>query len=532
MAVHARMEARTSGYADAMTVNLGPLESYWIASAAAADHAALDADLEVDVAVVGGGIAGLCTAWELTRAGRSVAVLEAGRVAAGVTGHTTAKLSVQHGLCYAQLRRRFGAEAARRYALSQSAAVEHAFATAEALSIDCQLERSDSYVYTETREGVPAIREEVDAARAAGLEASFVTETGLPYPVAGAVRIAGQAQFHPRRYLLGLVEGILAGGGRIFERTRVVGMERDGDPVVLAVEGGPEVRAKDAVVTTHYPVFDRLRLFSRLSPYREVVVAGAIAAEADPGGMYITSEGGTRSVRTAPYTGGKRLLIVTGESFTPGSEDVRDRFERLAGWTAERFGITDLACHWAAQDNTTTDGVPFVGRFPGGDPHVYVATGFGGWGMSNGIMAGRLITALANGEAPAWAGLYDPSRLHPAKEARGFVSFQKEVAAHFVGDRIAGSGTARTPADLRPGEGAVMKIDGERRAVYRGLDGGVRALSATCTHLGCLVGFNNAERTWDCPCHGSRFDVDGGVLGGPATRPLHRYETGSEDSGS
>lgn len=526
------METRTPGYADGMTMNPGPPESYWIASAEAADHAALDADLEVDVAVIGGGIAGLCTAWELTRAGRSVAVLEAGRIAEGVTGHTTAKLSAQHGPCYARLRRRFGVEAARRYALSQSEAVEHAFATAEALSIDCELERAPSYAYTETREGVPQIREEVDAARAAGLEASFVTETGLPYPVAGAVRIEGQAQFHPRRYLLGLVDDLIANGGRIFEDTRVLGMEHDGEPVVLAVEGGRTVRAADVVVATHYPVFDRLRLFSRLSPHREVVVAGTIAADEDPGGMYITGEGGTRSVRTAPYPGERRLLIVTGESFTPGDGDVASRFERLASWTAERFGVTEFAYHWAAQDNATTDGVPFVGRFPGSERHVYVATGFGGWGMSNGIMAGRLIAALAGGEPPAWTGLYDPSRLHPTKEASEFVSFQKEVAKHFVGDRIARRGTVKRPAELRPGEGAVMKLGGERCAVYRHTDGGLQAVSATCTHLGCVVGFNNAERTWDCPCHGSRFNVDGSVVTGPATTPLRRYEADPDASTS
>ncbi|GAB3651604.1 FAD-dependent oxidoreductase [Glycomyces tarimensis] len=503
-------------------MKFGPPESYWIASTDAGPHPKLNADLDFDVAVIGGGIAGLCAAWELARAGRSVAVLEAGRLAAGVTGHTTAKLTVQHGLVYAHLRETFGAEAARMYAESQTAAMEHAFTVAEALGIDCELERAPAYTYTETEEGVDLVRAEVEAARRAGLDASFVSQTGLPYPVAGAIRLENQAQFHPRQYLLALADDLLAHGGRIFEGTRVVDAELGGSPAVLATEDGPEVRAREVVVATHYPVLDRLRLFSRLSPRRELVVAAPIPAAADPAGMYITQEGGTRSVRTAPYREGERLLIVTGERFTPGDADVASRFERLAEWTTERFGVTDFAYHWAAQDNDTTDKLPFIGRVPGNEDHVYVATGFGGWGMSNGILAGRLIAALAAGEPPEWSGLYDPSRLHPTKEATQFASFQKEVAKHFIGDRLSGPGKATTPEALRPGEGAVMKVDGERRAVYRDDDGSLHMLSAVCTHLGCVVGFNNAERSWDCPCHGSRFDVDGSVINGPATAPLAR----------
>jgi glycine/D-amino acid oxidase-like deaminating enzyme/nitrite reductase/ring-hydroxylating ferredoxin subunit len=503
-----------------MTVRFGPPESHWIASTEAESHSPLGVELDIDVAVVGGGIAGVCTAWELARAGRSVALLEARRVLEGVTGHTTAKLSAQHGLVYAHLRSTFGSEAARLYAASQSEAVEYVFATAEELSIHCELERSPSYAYTGRDDGVRSMREEAEAAREAGLDASFTTETGLPYPVAGAVRIDGQAQFHPRRYLLALLEDFLANGGRVFERSRVIGLEREDSHVALAVEGGRRVRARDAVVATHYPILNRPSLFPRLSPHREVVVAGAIDEGDDPGGMYITSEGGTRSVRTAPYRDGERLLIVTGESFTPGDGSVSERFERLAAWTAERFGVTDLAYHWAAQDNATTDGVPFVGRMPGSGSHVYVATGFGGWGMSNGVMAGRLLAGLVLGEDPAWSGLYDPSRLHAGKEAARFASFQKDVAKHFVGDRIGRRRGAESPEDLRPGEGAVMKVDDERRAVHRRDDGGFQTVSATCTHLGCLVKFNDAERSWDCPCHGSRFDVDGSVIQGPATEPL------------
>jgi glycine/D-amino acid oxidase-like deaminating enzyme/nitrite reductase/ring-hydroxylating ferredoxin subunit len=501
----------------------GMAQSYWMDSTAATSYPPVPEGVDVDVAVVGAGIAGICTAWEVARSGRSVVVLEADRLAAGNTGHTTAKLSALQTMTYAKLRSSLGADTSRAYGRAQLEAVGHVAATVQELGIDCDLERLPAFTYAESDGRVREIEAEVDAARDAGLPASYVTDTGLPFRVAAAIRVENQGQFHPRRYLLALVDDLLARGGRIFERSRVVDLE-EGSPCRLTTETGVQVTARDVVVATGYPIFDRALLFTRLVPRRELVVAAPIPLSADPAGMYITTEQNTRSVRTAPH-GGTRLLIVTGEHFSPGATDVTERFRRLAQWMTDRFATGEPTYRWAAQDNTSTDHVPFVGRLHLRAEHAYVASGFGGWGMTNGVLAGQLLSSLISGDAdPQLARIYDPARLHPRVETVPAAEAGLRVVRHFIGDRIRPTSDADGIADIRPGSGAVLRVDGQRCAVHRAEDDTIHAVSAVCTHLGCIVAFNDAEKTWDCPCHGSRFATDGTVLNGPATRELEQRE--------
>ncbi|MFJ1807343.1 MULTISPECIES: FAD-dependent oxidoreductase [unclassified Streptomyces] len=505
-----------------------PHGSYWLHSAPPGDPAPPpDGPFTVDVAVVGAGIAGLSTAWELARRGRSVAVLEADRIAAGVTGHTTAKLSALHTLVYDRLRRTRGPEGARLYARSQMEAIRYAAKTAQELGVDCEWEDTAAYTYAEDPARTDALKAEAEAAREAGLPAEYVTRTELPFPVAGAVRVSDQAQFHPRKYLLAVAEGIQRLGGTIHENTRVTGLG-EGDPCVLTTRsaaGETKVTARSVVVATHYPVFDRALLFTRLSPRRELVLAAPLDAARAPRGMYITPERNTRSLRTAPLDDGRRLLVVTGEHFTPGAGgDVEERFARLAGWAREHFGELDFTHRWATQDNDSTDTVPLVGPFHPGSKNVYVATGFGGWGLSSGIMAGRLLGERITGGSSPWDDLYDPRRIASVvREGATFLKQQADVARHFVGDRLP-SPAGPSVEQIAPGDGAVVRVSGERCAVHRDADGQLHALSARCTHLGCLVAFNRAEQAWECPCHGSRFDVRGQVVQGPAIDPLEPRE--------
>jgi glycine/D-amino acid oxidase-like deaminating enzyme len=456
-----------------MTRPPGVSGSYWMESAGRTRYPALPGDTRADVAVVGGGIAGLCTAWELAGTGRSVVLLEAGRVAAGVSGHTTAKVTAQHALIYAHLRFVYGQEAARRYAAAQTDAMDHLVAVAGELGVDCSLERLAAFVYAIADEHHGAITAEAAAAREAGLPVSLVSETGLPFPVAAAVRMERQLQFHPRRFLLALAADLVGRGARVHENTRVTGL-KEGTPNRLTTASGATVTAHEVVVATHYPVFDRAMLFARLEPRRELVVAGPLAAARVPDGMYLTPYENTRSVRSAPYGDGRRLLIVTGEKFRPGDPGVGERFERLAAWACRYFPVERITHRWATQDTWTADRVPYVGRFHLGTEHVFVATGFGGWGMTGGVAAGRLITALVEGREVEWRAMYDPRRLHPAAEAATVVKANLNTARHFIGDRL------RPPhldsaADIEPGAGAVVRLGGQRCAVHRDPDGRLHA---------------------------------------------------------
>lgn len=459
--------------------------SYWMDSAPPRGaRPPLEGDLFADVVVVGAGIVGLCTARELNRAGRDVVVLEAGRIAAGVTGHTTGKLTSLHGLCYERLRRRHGEGAATLYADAQEDALRQVTRICEELGIDADLEARPAYTYTVDETRVEEIRAEAAAASAAGLRAATVTETGLPYPVAAAVGVEGQLQFHPRRFLLGVADDLVAHGVRLHESTRVTDL-REGADCRLTLESGGTVHASDVVLATQFPLRCHTTLLMRLSLRREFVIAAPVEERHAPYGMYVTSDHGTRSVRTAPLDRGRRLLIVAGEAFEPGTEGADDRLERLERWASAQlpgFAEAPAVHRWAAEDVHTADDLPCVGHEHPDTQHVYVATGFGGWGLSNGIAASRLLTAhLTGAPRPAWTELVDPRRRLPFREVPGVVRQQAAVAGHYLSGRQTG-----------------------RR----------------CTHMGCELGFNEAEQTWECPCHGSRFAADGKVLQGPATRPL------------
>jgi glycine/D-amino acid oxidase-like deaminating enzyme/nitrite reductase/ring-hydroxylating ferredoxin subunit len=495
-------------------------ESWWMASTDRTSYPPLPEGIQTDVAVLGGGIAGLTTAYLLALEGRSVVVVEADRIAGGVTGYTTAKVSVQHNLIYADLASRHDKETARLYAASQNRALEWMATTIADESIDCEWERVASVVYTEVEDDRQSVEEEVAAGREAGLPMELVQDTPLPWPVVCGVRLDGQAQFHPRRYLLALAARIEAAGGRIFESTRALDVDA-GEPSTVHTDRG-DLRCGEVVVATHYPFLDRGLLFARLAPYRDVVVTATVPEREDPGVIAISTgseAGGTHSVRSAPYGDGQRLLVVTGGQYKTGTKEAtQEQYDELAGWTRERFGVDAIEHQWSTQDTSSVDRLPYIGRLPNGGDHVWVATGFSAWGMTNGTLSGLILADLVQGRRNPYAAMYDPGRVTARASAGKLVKENLEVAKHLVTGMFRSD--ISSAEDLAPGEAGIFRAGVKRVAAYRDETGVAHVVSARCTHLGCTVAWNDAERTWDCPCHGSRFDIDGAVREGPAVEPL------------
>ena len=480
--------------------------------------AQLAGELDVDVAVLGAGITGTTTAHLLGREGMHVALLEAGHVGCGATGYTTAKLTAGHGLVYTDLVDDFGVEAAARYARSNQEAIERVAAIVDEHGIECDFERAANYVYVESNASAAEIEREVGAARAAGLAAERTNETDLPYRVATAIRLGDQAQFHPWRYVSALARLVAASGGHVHERTRALRV-RSGTPCVVETASG-RVRARHVVVATQLPFLDRGLFFARAHPVKSYAVAATVADADAPRGMYISADEPKRSVRSTPAGDGRRVLIVGGEGGRPGEgPDGAERYARLERFLQERFGVA-AEYRWSTHDFVPLDGLPYIGRLLPGEDRILVATGFAKWGMTKGTLAATMLTDAIRGRPNEYADLYSASRIDARRSVPRFAAENGRVGLAFVRDRVRPrDGRAEVDA-LAPGEGTVCRIGRKHYAVHRDDAGRLHSLSARCPHLGCIVGWNAADRAWECPCHGSRFAADGTLVQGPATADL------------
>ncbi len=491
--------------------------SIWLTDAPKTHYPSLDTDAMADVAVIGGGITGLTTALLLQRAGLSVCVLEADRIGCGITGMSTAKATSLQRMIYSKLERKFDESGAHTYADANEGGLAQMRKFVQEFDIDCQWETQSAYTYTRDEKNVYEIREEVDAACRAGLSACFTMEAELPVAVIGAVRLDDQAQFLPYNYCLALARLFEREGGRIFENSRARELTQENEQNQCRVHTeDAELTARHVVLATLLPVFDRGGYFVRTYPSRSYGIAATLVGPA-PNGMYISVESPTRSVRPLPNGAG---IIVIGEEHKVGQDsDTRERYAALKSWTREYFPVREIVTQWSAQDYISVDSVPYIGKMPVSHDRVWVATGFGKWGLTMGTAAAMIISDSIQGRENPWAKFFDSTRADVLPSAKKFVTETADVAKHFVGDRLKAL-VAQDISDLVPGEGGIVKQDGEKVAAYRDDAGVVHACSPVCTHMGCFVQWNSAEKSWDCPCHGSRFHYDGAILQGPAVEPL------------
>lgn len=499
-------------------------QSVWKATAPLRQFPALSGEARADVCVVGAGIAGMTTAYLLAKAGKSVIVLDDNAVGGGETGQTTAHLSSALDDRYYEIERVHGEEGARLAYGSHQAAIGKVGEIARMEGIDCDYERLDGYLFLGGGDSPEMLEKELHAAHRAGFEdVERLPRAPLTTWDTGAcLRFPRQGQFHPLRYLDGLAEAVTRLGGRIHTANHVDDVE--GGETVRVEGSGFRVLAGAAVVATNSPISDFVSIHTKQAPYRTFVIGARVAPGVVPRALYWDTPDPYHYVRLARLDDGGEMLIVGGEDHKTGhADDADERYRCLEEWTRERFPIQGVELRWSGQVMEPTDLLAFLGRDPSGAPNVYVATGDSGHGMTHGTIAGMLISDLILGNPNPWEALYSPSRISlSATSVKDFVRENVDVAVQFT-DYLRG-GEVKSAEEIAPGTGAVLSRGGKKIAAFRDDTGLLVERSAVCTHLGCVVHWNTGERSWDCPCHGSRFAPTGEVLNGPAVTPLAPVE--------
>ena len=509
--------------------------SFWERTAKKFESAPLAENLVTDVCVIGAGIAGVTTAYLLARENRDVVLIDDGPVGGGMTGRTTAHLVTVVDDGYAEIEKMLGEECSRLVAQSHTAAIDKIAEIVRENKIECDFERVDGYLFLPPGGSVTGLMKELDAIHRAGLN-NVERVNELPktkIKTDAALRFPGQAQFHALKYLAGLGRAIADRGGKIFTGTRIVSV-KDGDRVEIETSDGHTVTAKAAVVATNSPINDRLVIHSKQAPYASYVICLRVKEKIERALFWDTAETAAEEKKTiAPaayhYIRFARdeqgdVLMVGGEDHKTGqADDCEQRFAKLERWARDHFPfVGEITDRWSGQVLEAVDGVAYIGRNPG-DKNVYVATGFSGNGITYGTISGMLMVDLIAGRENRWAKLYDPARktLQPRVLA-DYVKENANVAAQ-LRDYVT-SGDEPSADKIKNGEGAILR-DGVRKiAAYRDESGVLHEFSAVCPHLKCIVRWDSCEKTWDCPCHGSRFDALGRVVNGPAISDLEPLE--------
>jgi glycine/D-amino acid oxidase-like deaminating enzyme len=456
----------------------GKPESCWTTTAPKTSYPKLVGSRTADVVVVGAGIVGVTAAYLLAEAGLSVTLLEARRIGRQVTGRSTAKITTQHSLIYRHLIETFDLETAQLYADANRLGVDRQWV--EQLDIACAFEAKDACVYCNSPARIGDLEAEADASRRVGLNADLLDRGPLPFPTAGALRSRNQAQFNPVQYLIGLAKAAKSIGARVFEETRVIGVEESDGWQLKA--GRASIHAKNVVLATNLPIAGPVPYDERTRPRSHIAMAFRIDSSAAIDGMFIGIDEPTHSLRTGCDQHGL-VLVVLGSKFGTGQEgDVAKYFRELEAWTRKNLEVGDVAWRWVNEDYETADRVPFAGEVSEA-PGLYVATGFNAWGISNGTAAGILIAEQILGGLPDWAPVYDPMRKVPRKFNKGGDS---RSLVHGLDD-------------IEPGGGAVMNLGRGRIAVWKGADGIPHAISASCTHKGSTVTWNNRRPNLGLP---------------------------------
>jgi glycine/D-amino acid oxidase-like deaminating enzyme len=497
------------------------MSSLWLTGridGAPAPNPLVNVEPSVDVTVVGAGLTGLMTAVLLARAGKKVLVLEAHTAGAGATGNTTAKISLLQGTKLSKIVGKHGAKTAQAYVRGNREGQEWIIRHCDAHGL--ALQREDAYTYAQSANGVSSVRAELEAAKAAGLDAEWVDEAAVPFPFHGGVRLADQAQFDPMPFLDSLIVELDERGGHLAQNLRVQSISGEGGGLALKTRTtqGDEftVHSRECVLATGIPILDRGGFFARLKPHRSYCMAYKVPGNLTRG-MYLSGDSPTRSIRYAPTADGERL-IVGGAGHPVGREKSPScSVSDLDAWARLHYPGAMQTHYWSAQDYTPDDELPFVGPILPGDRKIFVATGFDKWGMTNGAAAALALSGRILGGRMEWADAFASWSPHELVGIPTALLANLEVGFNLAKGWI--TPVIRTH-DRTPGNGGVVSGPPWQLEGRSVIDGVERIVSPVCPHLGGIVNWNDADQSWECPLHGSRFAPDGTLLEGPATRNL------------
>lgn len=497
----------------------------------------LEKDKSTDVCIVGAGIFGLTCGYYLTKQGYNVVILEKEPyISSKTTGHTTAKITSQHNLIYKYLVDSLGVSMAKQYLYANQTAIENIYKIIEEEKMECDFERQNSYVYTNNSDELEKIKLENEAVNSLGFKSEFVTSTPLPFNMLGAIKFPNQAEFNPIKYAYGLANAIIKNSGKIYIDTLVQNIEKKNDEFITSCKDYV-VRSKYVILASHYPFIDRFGYyFLKMYQSTSYVIAVDIGDKTFDG-MYINSEQPTFSYRFVNGSNEKKLLLVGGADHKTGSKiDLSKAYNILEDEVRKYYPNCKVLYRWNTEDCITLDKVPYIGEFSHFMPNMYIGTGFNKWGMTSSNVAGNIIVDKILGRENEYENVFKATRLHPIKNNVELGNMIKETTNSFVINKfkvpdadldviednsvMSGSKKAGNFEEIKNDSGHVLKYNGQTIGIYKDNDGKIFAVNPICTHLGCLLSWNNLDKTWDCPCHGSRFDYKGHQLYNPAIRDL------------
>ena len=501
--------------------------SLWIDTTPATHYPSLHGNVEADVAIVGAGITGITAAYLLAKAGQSVVLVDKGRLAMSETGHTTAHIIESTDADYGELIKDHGEEGARTNTEAIRSAMALIRSLVEELGIDCGFKQVDGYLYTEVEDDREYLQRESENLRRAGVETEWVDEVPVPFATFGGLRFRNQYVFHVRQYLLAIVEAAVKQGVRIFENTLVNDLENAENGsrcVVKSAEG--TIRARHVLLATHVPINDRGAIWVKMHETRTYVVAGPVEPGRITDAMFWDTDYPYHYTRLLQTSKGL-FLIAGGEDRDIGKDgNDEERYEALEEYCRTHFGMTTFTHRWSGQINEPADMLPFIGESSHGK-NIWMSTAYSGTGMTYGTLAAMMLSDFALEKENPYAKLYDPKRTKVGSVLENVVTKTIEIPKRMIEKATNLDVEAKSVAEVGEGEGKIVSAGGEKYAVCR-IDGELRALNSECTHMGCTVAWNSAEKSWDCPCHGSRFNTLGEVLNGPATSPLARADPPGE----